>query len=185
MFGLSESEVVDGPLKAGRAVGATGGVLGGLFVIMIALTPFMVIPKPLFIIFGNIAGIFMALFSLTLPVGLATDFCTDEYTDSSSGYYDSGGYYSSGSSSGNNQLLCKPTVKGYLAGGAFVLWIVGTSIVCCCMGTPRSTQESTTFGGAQVSHVKEGQVLHEEQTHDWSHFEGDEIEYGANAHDQA
>lgn len=178
MLGGSKNEVIDTPLKVGRAFGVTGGVLGGLFLIFLPLTTFMVIHKSLLIAFGNIVGIFLALFSLTLGgVGLFTNGCVVDCDDDN--------YYSDPYNScpeGKSTLHCVPTVKGYLAGGAFLLWIVGTSIVCCCMGNPRSVQVPTDNGaqltvGTDQEYVKEGSVLYGSHTaHASTHFDGNETE---------
>jgi len=141
--GGSKNEVIDAPLKVGRGIGVAGAVLGGLFLILIALTPFMVIHKSIFITSGNIVGIFMGLFSPALYAGLFTEGCVEEDGDNWNDYYDDGrnNYYSDSESS--STLHCAPTVKGYLASGAFLLWIISTSLVCCCMGNPRSTEATT------------------------------------------
>lgn len=116
---------IDAPLKAGRAIGATGAAIGGLAIIFMVLPTFMVISKAFFPTVGILVGISMALFSLILPIGMTTEGCID---DDAYSYYDE---------TSSQSLNCRPTVKGYLAGGAFILWIVGTSIICCCMGKPR------------------------------------------------
>jgi len=145
-LGGSKDEIIDGPLKAGRAIGVTGAILGGLFLILLALTPFMVIHKSILIVSGNIVGIFMGLFSPTLYVGLFTDACVEDDNDN---------YYNNSESSSG--LHCAPTGKGYLASGAFILWIIGTSIVCCCMGKPRTTDDDAQFAmGTDKEYVNEG-----------------------------
>lgn len=114
-----DDDDIDIPLQAGRAVGITACILGFLGIVVLLLASFIKMPRGILVAVGCIYGIFMCLFTLAMPVALFTDFCI------LNGF----------------GLVCRPNAKLYLLGPAFILFIVGSSAMCCCM-RPRSIQNT-------------------------------------------
>lgn len=115
-----KKEILDAPLRVGRAVGVLGSLLGGFVVIFMIVTTFIAVPRPAIVSVNVTTGIVMCIFCLVLYIGLIREGCWEEPD-----------YYGWGDD--NETVICTPGPPGYLLFVSFIFWIIGTSPSCCCM----------------------------------------------------
>ena len=112
-------DLIDGPLKAGKALGIVGTILGIFTVLFIVTSTFVLYPKGAWKGISAACFVFAAMSAGLVGIGLASDVCKEEtwvdieYQD----YIDS---------------KCLPAPSGYVGAVGCLCWI-GAGIALCFM----------------------------------------------------